>query len=268
MSFRPLVVTRVERERRSRVDDVAGVEEPIQIVLDGEPFAVIMRTPGRDRALTLGFLHAELAIRSLEEVARMEIGEHPGPGRQHNVAIVETTAESRARRTARPRRITTSTSCGLCGRQTIDSIATVAPPITAAWIMPPSALLAMPGRLRAAQPAFGATGGLHATGLFSPGGELLDVAEDVGRHNAVDKVVGALLDANAVPAPDAVLFVSGRSSYEIVQKAVLAGIPMVAAISAPTTLAVELAEAAGVTLLGFVRGDRFNVYAHPQRVVL
>jgi FdhD protein len=267
MAVRPLVVTRVEGGRVARVDDVAGVEEPLQIVLDGEPFAVIMRTPGRDRALTLGFLHAELAIGCVDDVVRLEIGEHPGQGLRHNVAVVETTGGCRARRQAKPRRVATSTSCGLCGRQTVESLKTVAPPISATWCIPAATLLEMPQRLRAAQPAFDATGGLHATGLFGQDGTLLDAAEDVGRHNAVDKVVGALLEARAVPAPAAILFVSGRSSYEIVQKAVLAGIPMVAAVSAPSTLAIELAEAAGVTLAGFVRGDRFNVYSHPQRIM-
>jgi FdhD protein len=266
MIVRPLVVTRVEGERCARVDDVAGVEEPLQIVLDGEPFAVIMRTPGRDRALTLGFLHAELAIGRAADVRRLDIGEHPGQGLRHNVAAVETTPECRARRQARPRRIATSTSCGLCGRQTVESIRTVAPPIALSWTLPRATLLTMPEQVRSAQPAFDASGGLHATGLFTRDGTLLDVAEDVGRHNAVDKVIGTLLDANALPASAAALFVSGRTSYEIVQKAVLAGIPVVAAVSAPSTLAVELAEAAGVTLIGFVRGNRFNIYAHPERL--
>jgi FdhD protein len=266
VTVRPLVVTRVDGARRARADDVAGVEEPLQVVLDGEPFAVIMRTPGRDRELTLGFLHAELALRDAADVARLEIGEHPGQGLRHNVALVETTVECRARRQAMPRRVATSASCGLCGRQTVESLRTLAPPIPKTWTLSGATLLAMPARLRAAQPAFDASGGLHASGLFTREGVLLDVAEDVGRHNAVDKVVGALLDASGLPATGAVLFVSGRTSYEIVQKAVLAGIPVVAAVSAPSTLAVELAEAAGVTLLGFVRGDRFNVYAHPDRV--
>src|SRR5262249_910476 len=152
------------------------------------------------------------------------------------------------------RYVTTSSSCGLCGRQTIESLAADLAPLTASWTMPADLLAPLTDRLRTAQRAFDETGGLHAAGLFSPAGALLVAAEDVGRHHAVDKVVGRLLMRDALPASEALLFVSGRTSFEIVQKALLAGVPVVASVSAPSTLAVDLAAAMGLTLVGFVRG--------------
>src|SRR5262249_46375593 len=160
----------------------------------------------------------------------------------------------------------TNSSCGLCGRQTIESLVTGLPPLRVSWTVLPATLVALPPRLRAAQAAFDATGGLHAAGLFGIDGALEDVAQDVGRHNAVDKASARGLSGGALPSCDRLLCVSGRTSYEIVQKAALAGIALVASVSAPSSLAIDLARECGVTLVGFVRGNHFNIYSHPDRV--
>ena len=160
----------------------------------------------------------------------------------------------------------TNASCGMCGRLTIESLRVDGPPIGSNWTISASKIVAIPDRLREAQAVFDQTGGLHAAGLFTREGQLDGMAEDVGRHNAVDKVVGRLLMQDKLPLSDHLLFVSGRTSFEIVQKAFLAGIPIVAAVSAPSTLAIELAEACGVTLIGFLRGPSFNIYTCPARV--
>jgi FdhD protein len=165
------------------------------------------------------------------------------------------------------RQVTTTSSCGMCGRPSRESIDVVRPVMTADWKLPAAMLTALPGRLRAAQAAFDETGGLHAAALFDLDGRLEDVAEDVGRHNAVDKLIGRRLRERRLPAADRILFVSGRSSFEIVQKAWMAGVTMIGAVSAPSSLAVSLANRAGITLLGFVRDGRANVYSHPSRVI-
>ena len=177
-------------------------------------------------------------------------------GRAENIVNVTLTDPSRLDRVFDGRRqVTTNASCGLCGRLTIESLATDVAPVASAVTMDASTLASLPAKLRAAQTVFEETGGLHAAGLFDLDGALHDVAEDVGRHNAVDKVIGRML-----------MRVSGRTSYEIVQKAIVAGIPVVAAVSAPSSLAIDLAQAFGVTLAGFVRGDAFNIYAHADRI--
>jgi FdhD protein len=160
----------------------------------------------------------------------------------------------------------TGSACGLCGRLTIESLRADAPEIDAFWTVRRDVLVGLPEALRLAQAVFDETGGLHAAGLFSPDGTLTETAEDVGRHNAVDKVIGRMLIREALPLSRHLLFVSGRTSFEIVQKAVLAGIPIVASVSAPSSLAIDLAEDAGVTLIGFVRDAGFNIYSHPMRV--
>lgn len=263
---RRLPVVRVRAGRHSAADDRAAVEEPLQVVVNGEAFAVVMRTPGSDAELTAGFLFAERVLRSPDEIVRIRVGDgHPGSDR-HNVAEVETAADVGRRLAASARRVTTSASCGLCGRQTIDSLRAEAPRVDGGWTLPSDIVTSLTDRLRVAQPAFAESGGLHAAGLFDTAGELKLVAEDVGRHNAVDKVVGRALLDKALPLSSSVLLVSGRASYEIVQKAFLAGIPVVAAVSAPSTLAVELADEAGITLVGFLRDGRFNIYTHPHRI--
>jgi FdhD protein len=231
-----------------------------------------MRTPGADRELAAGFLLAERVVRSSEDLGTIAHCTDPDAAGVRaenvvNVTLANGSAPLLERLMADRRQVTTNSSCGLCGRRTIESLAADAGPILASWTVTTATIAAMPAQLRARQSVFDETGGLHAAGLFSRDGVLVDSAEDVGRHNAVDKIVGRMLMREALPLSESILCVSGRTSFEIVQKAVFAGIPVVAAVSAPSTLAISLAETLGVTLIGFVRGDGFNIYAHPGRIV-
>ena len=268
-TFRSVGVTRVREGQRAADLDRAATEEPLEIRLHGRPFAVIMRTPGADCDLAAGFLLAERVVAAADDLGTIEhctdpAGDHPE--NIVNVTLANGSAEALDRLLADRRQVITNSSCGLCGRRTIESLRTDAPPILASWTIGASTLGSLPDRLRAAQAVFDETGGLHAAGLFTPEGRLDAVAEDVGRHNAVDKVVGRMLMREALPLSNHLLFVSGRASFEIVQKAVLAGIPIVASVSAPSSLAIELAAETSVTLVGFVRGGSFNIYAHPDRI--
>lgn len=243
--------------------DLVAVEAPLEVRVNGLPFAVVMRTPGADRDLALGFLFTEGLVLRREDVARVDLDEEAGVadavfvrGRAHAVAAA---LEGR-------RQVVTTSSCGMCGRRDLAALAITAAPLAAAWAVGAGTVTGLPATLRASQPAFADTGGLHAAGLFSREGRLEASAEDVGRHNAVDKLLGRMLDAGRLPLADSLLLVSGRTSFEIVQKAWLGGIPLVAAVSAPSSLAVDLARTAGITLLGFVRDGRYNIYAHPERV--
>ena len=273
---RPVEVLRVGPGSGVSAFDVAAAEEPLEIRLGDRPYVVIMRTPGADRELAAGFLLAEQIVRSADEIGSIRHcaappGEGGGEEVNGNVLNVWLTGEAASRAAAmltRTRAVTSSTSCGVCGRQSIDDLMCDVPPVRARWTIPSGAVAAMPDRLRAAQAVFAETGGLHAAALFDRTGALARAAEDVGRHNAVDKVIGAELLAGHVPLSDRVLFVSGRTSFEILQKALVAGIPVVASVSAPSSLAVELARDGHVTLLGFVRGSTFNIYAGPERVTL
>jgi FdhD protein len=247
--------------------DRVATEEPLEIRLHGQPFAVIMRTPGADRELAAGFLLAERVIRNADELGTIEYC----MDLRDNQNVVNVTLapelEDRVSQVLDVRRqVTTNSSCGLCGRRTIESLATDVAPLGATWRVAASTIGQMPARLRERQAIFQETGGLHAAGLFTNGGELIDVAEDVGRHNAVDKIVGRRLMRDALPLSSHMLCVSGRTSFEIVQKALFAGMPVVAAVSAPSTLAIDLARAFGITLVGFVRGGDFTIYAHAERV--
>lgn len=271
--FRPVDVVRVTGGSRSSDLDRAATEEPLEVRLHGRPFAVIMRTPGADRELAAGFLLSERVLLSADDLGTIEYCTNPAnlenpanPGNVVTVTLANCTPEALDRLLADRRLVTTNSSCGLCGRLTIESIRADAPPLVCFWTMAPAVVASLPETLRAAQAVFRETGGLHAAGLFSPDGALQDVAEDVGRHNAVDKVIGRALMREELPLSGRALFVSGRSSFEIVQKALFGGIPLVASVSAPSSLAIELAEEAGITLVGFVRGDRFNIYTHPERV--
>jgi FdhD protein len=244
--------------------DAVATEEPLQVQVGGQPFAVIMRTPGADRELSIGFLLAERVITSAADI--QDIRRAPGQPNLMDVAVSEA-ATARLEEIHRTRRlVTTNSSCGLCGRVTIESLQVDAPPIRADWVIPCSLVRQLPDTVRLAQAVFEETGGLHAAALFDRDGGLELLAEDVGRHNAVDKVIGQMVLGGRLPLENSILFVSGRTSFEIVQKAFLAGIPLVAAVSAPSSLAVELASDSGITLLGFVRGRRFNVYSHRWRV--
>jgi FdhD protein len=263
-------VQHVGRQRDGAGQDLAAVEEPLEVRLHGRSFAVIMRTPGDDRALAAGFLLSEGIVSGADDIGAVEHCRHPDHPAAHNVVdvfLLGAAASSLDATLSQRRNVLTSSSCGLCGRVTIESLQVQAPYIDAAWTLDRQRAATLPSRLRARQSAFDETGGLHAAGLFAPDGTCDGLAEDVGRHNAVDKVVGRLLLDDRLPRADRALVVSGRASFEIVQKAFLAGIPIVAAVSAPSSLAIDLADAAGITLLGFVRDGGFNVYTHPQRII-
>jgi FdhD protein len=267
-------VTRVAAGGATHATDVAAAEEPLDVRLHGRSFAVIMRTPGEDRALAAGFLLSERVIRSADDIGAIEHCRHPDQRKAHHVVDVYLCGDAAARVPAmleNRRQVIANSSCGVCGRATIDELRAGIDPLAARWSVDVGMIRQLPDRLRARQSAFEETGGLHGAAVFAVDGTLLASAEDVGRHNAVDKSIGALLLGEDTPVPSredtlGVLMVSGRVSFEIVQKAWLAGIPVVAAISAPTSLAIELAEEAGVTLLGFVREHSLNIYTHGSRI--
>jgi FdhD protein len=269
-AFRDVDVTRLRGGVRSIEVDRAATEEPLEVRLHNRPFAVIMRTPGSDRELAAGFLLAEGVLKDADDLGTIEYCTDPRAEHPENIvnaSLAHHSAESLDRLLADRRNVTTNSSCGLCGRLTIESLRSDAPPLTATWTVPAATLVELPDCLRRGQTVFESTGGLHAAGLFTPQGRLEAIAEDVGRHNAVDKVVGRMLIMDRLPLSAYLLCVSGRTSYEIVQKAFFAGIPVVAAVSAPSSLAIALADECGMTLIGFLRGSSFNIYTHPQRVV-
>jgi FdhD protein len=269
-------VVRVEADvgahARARVIvDVAATEEPLELRLGGQPFVVIMRTPNADRELAAGFLLSEQIITAPGDVAEMRYCTDVDGRDTANVLNIwlQGDATARAQRAIAGRRhVTANSACGVCGRRSIEDLLAGMRAVDAQADVKRTVIGSLPDTLRAAQPTFDRTGGLHAAGLFTTAGSLRRIAEDVGRHNAVDKVIGASLFADEVPLGDTLLFVSGRTSFEIVQKAVVAGIPIVASVSAPSSLAIELAREAGATLIGFVRGGGFNIYTGHARVVL
>jgi len=268
--FRRVQVVRVGRRGEGPADDVAATEEPLEIRLHGKPFAVIMRTPGSDRELAAGFLLSEQVIRSADDLGAVEHCRHPDHPNVHNVVdvyLIGDAASTIAGHLEERRNITTSSSCGLCGRVTIESLRSNAMPLPVGDRIQAKVASGLPESLRGRQAVFDETGGLHAAGLFTFDGQCRHSAEDVGRHNAVDKVIGAMLFENRVPLSDHALAVIGRTSFEIIQKAWFAGIPVVCAVSAPSSLAIELAHEAGITLLGFVRDGGFNLYTHAERLI-
>ncbi|MGE0361369.1 MAG: formate dehydrogenase accessory sulfurtransferase FdhD [Vicinamibacterales bacterium] len=265
-------VTVVRRESAGAGDhasDHVAVEEPMEVRVNGAPFAVIMRTPGDDMALAAGFLLAEDVVRGLDEVGGIAWCRDVAPEARGNVLDVTVAGAAIERLTLRlgeRRQVTTTSACGLCGRRTIASLQARAAAVAGRWTVPAAVVSRLPVALRAAQHAFEATGGVHAAALADLHGEVQHAAEDVGRHNAVDKLIGRALLDGRLPLDRTMLVVSGRTSYELVQKALLGGVPLVAAVSAPSSLAVDLARASGITLCGFVRGERLNVYSHPERL--
>jgi FdhD protein len=264
---RTVAVIRVRGGGQSSASDNAAAEEPLEIRLHRRPFAVLMRTPGEDRELAAGFLLSERVIRHADDVGAIRHCTEEREGAADNVVDVTLADPSRLDDIfANRRNVVANSACGFCGKVSIDSLASDADPISVNTRVSASSLTALAGRLRRSQAVFEETGGLHAAGLFSPDGDLIGLAEDVGRHNAVDKVVGRMLISDALPLSGTVLFVSGRTSFEIVQKAVYAGVPILASVSAPSSLAIELAIRMGVTLAGFVRGDSFNIYSHARRI--
>jgi len=240
--------------RDGAVRDEVAIEEPLEIRVDGRALAVTMRTPGHDEELALGFLHGEAMIGREPRAA--------GPTADLAANVVEVAGP--LAREAEGRRFYTTSSCGVCGRGALDEVALHAPPAPDGPVVARELLAALPDRLR--QPGFERTGGLHATGLFDAAGTLLCVREDVGRHNAMDKVIGRALLDGALPLHDRLLCVSGRLSFELVQKAAMAEAPVLVGVGAPTSLAVDLAEDRGMTLCGFARGGRVNVYCGESRV--
>ncbi len=262
---RPAERRRVVRVRDGRVaegPDFLAAEEPLEIRLDGVQVAVTMRTPGHDTELAVGFLVGEGIVRPGDVAGVTECRSEEGDGGVADVRLHPGAAASAGWQ----RNFYATSSCGVCGKASIEAVRVAAGPVPDGPVVDVAVLESLPGRLREAQRVFDRTGGLHAAGLFSAGGDLVTLREDVGRHNAVDKVVGRHALDGDVPLAGRVLLVSGRASFELVQKAVVAGIPMVAAVSAPSTLAVKLAAESNATLVGFLRPGGFNVYAGRERV--
>lgn len=249
--------------------DTLVVEEPMQIRLDGGPLTVTMRTPGDDIDLIHGFLLAEGIVSEREHIREIRYcaGADDDGVNSYNVLDVDL-SESAPSSPHRQRSFLATSACGVCGTTSIDDVetTTVHPPIDDPATVSADVIAQLPDGLRERQRVFESTGGLHAAGLFTTDGTLLTMREDVGRHNAVDKVLGSSLRNGTVPLRSTILMLSGRASFELVQKASMAGVPIVAAVSAPSSLAVDLADRAGITLAGFVRGGSLNVYTHDHRV--
>lgn len=255
-------------EEPRREQDALAREEPLEIRVRGQSVAVTMRTPGRDAELAAGFLLTEGLVTRREdivEIAHCQQGEAAQLGNTLNVFLAPSVVVDFEQLT---RHVFASSSCGLCGKATIESVHQQFPPVTSSVRIAPEILLQLPEKLAAKQATFDQTGGLHAAALFTATGELLVLREDVGRHNAVDKVLGWAFLNGSYPPADHILLVSGRASFEIMQKALAARVPVVAAVSAPSSLAVEFAQRSGQTLVGFLRGAGMNIYAGEERVGL
>lgn len=271
-------VIRIRDGAVSTRPDTLVAEEPLEIRLNGKPLAITMRTPGDDFALAAGFLVSEGVLAEQGDLQNIVYcaGATADGSNTYNVVDVRTASGVVIPDITLERNVYTTSSCGLCGKASLDAVRT-----TARWPIDDThggatgpvrldldLLAGLPDRLRAAQRVFDRTGGLHAAALFTEDGELLDIREDVGRHNAVDKLVGRALQNGDLPLSRTVLLVSGRASFELAQKAVMAGIPVLAAVSAPSSLAVDLAAETGLTLVGFLRGSSMNVYAGEDRIAL
>jgi len=269
MTSRRRVLRLADGVRTTRPDTLT-VEEPLEIRVGGKPLSVTMRTPGDDFDLAAGFLTGEGVIRSAVDLGSIRYcaGATVDGGNTYNVLDVALAPGVAPPDPSVERNFYTTSSCGLCGKASLDAVRTKSRWAVAADPLrtDPATLAGLPGELRAAQRIFDRTGGLHAAGLFDAAGTLLCLREDVGRHNAVDKVVGWAVRAGRLPLSGTALMVSGRASFELVQKAVMAGIPLLAAVSAPSSLAVDLAGEMGLTLVGFLRGTSMNVYSRPDRL--
>ena len=259
-------------------DDLVAIEEPLEIRLghvtsgkrEDSSVSITMRTPGNDAELAIGFLYSEAIINSAADIALVKHCGPPAPDTgSHNVIRVELEPGVDVDLERLQRHFYTTSSCGVCGKTSLDALRSCGAadqPLTTTRFNK-AVLTALPDRLRAAQKTFAATGGLHAAAAFDTAGNLIACHEDIGRHNAVDKVIGELLSRGLQPATDLGLIVSGRASFELLQKAVMAGMPVLAAVSAPSSLAVDLAREFNVTLVGFLRGDTFNIYSAEERIV-
>lgn len=255
-----------DRSRSESITDEVAVEEPLEIRVNGRSVAVTMRTPGHDRELAAGFLLTEGVINHGDDVLDLLVCRTLPEGKAGNVVDAQLSPRLAVDFARLTRHVFSSSSCGLCGKATLDSLFQKFPAIQSTAVYDPGLVATLPERLRAAQPGFGITGGLHASALFNRDGDLSVLREDVGRHNALDKVLGHALLADRLPLNDAILLVSGRVSFELMQKALAAGVPFVAGIGAPSSLAVDCARRSGQTLVGFLRSDRMNIYAGAERL--
>lgn len=273
----PAEIVRVEAGGSFSTEDTLAVEEPLEIRLCFGParhrqrqtISLTMRTPGHDRELAAGFLFTEGIIDGPDQVAEIRTWlPESGPGTQRNVVRVELREDVAVDLGRLQRHFYTTSSCGVCGKTSLEALETAADrsAVTTPLQVVSHTLLQLPERLRAVQGGFGRTGGVHAAAFFDPRGELLALREDVGRHNALDKLIGARLLAEGLPVGPEILLLSGRASFELLQKAFMAGVPLVAAVGAPSSLAVELAKQFGITLVGWLRGERFSIYSHPERI--
>lgn len=265
----PIAISRVENGSVSAADDILVTEEPLEIRLGYGPehdrkemrLSVTMRTPGSDEELALGFLFTEGIITDPSQVLRVAYCENVKAEEQGNVVRAELHPSIDLDPAKWQRNFYTTSSCGVCGKSSIDAVRTqCARPMSPAFAIDPNVITALPGRMREAQTVFKHTGGIHAAALFNAQGKLLVLREDVGRHNAVDKVIGVAL-ASHLPTEKSLLLVSGRAGFELVQKCIMAAIPIMAAVGAPSSLAVQLARDSGLLLIGFLRDQRFNIYA-------
>ncbi|MDZ4289492.1 MAG: formate dehydrogenase accessory sulfurtransferase FdhD [Prosthecobacter sp.] len=245
--------------------DFAAREEPLEIRVEGRSVAVVMRTPGHDEELTAGFLVSEGVVQKARDI--LEISQCPRTADSQGNVVDVLLGGAVVNWESLTRHVFSASSCGLCGKTSIESVFQRFPPVTTDWQVSSPLLAGLPAKLRAAQETFAKTGGLHASAIFDSRGELIILREDVGRHNALDKVLGYGLLRGLLPFEKNILLVSGRVSFEIIQKALAAGISIVAAISAPSSLAIDFARESGQTLVGFLRGETLNVYTHPQRVL-
>jgi len=253
--------------RRAR--DRLAVEEPLELRVAGRPVGVTMRTPGNDVELAIGYCISERLVARPDDVEAVRFCAPEGQAQEFNVLTVDLRPGVPVPDPSLDRLAVTSSSCGVCGKASIEAVTAGCPTVAGDLLAVPSRVLAaIPERVREAQRVFEQTGGLHAAAVCDAEGGVLCVREDVGRHNAVDKVIGWAATEGRLPLTGRVLFVAGRCSFEVVQKAAVAGVPLIAAVSAPSSLAVELAEQTGMTLVGFLRGDTMNVYTHVHRVTL
>ncbi len=257
-------LTRLERGTARTATDWVAREEPLEIRVEGRSIAITMRTPGHDEELAAGFLLSEGVVKSAADI--FDITLCPATNEGGNVADVLLTRGVKVNWDSLTRHVFASSSCGVCGKATLDAVFGNFPPVNSSLKVSSALLQSLPDKLRAAQETFDQTGGLHASAIFDRDGNIIVLREDVGRHNALDKALGHALRAGLLPLENHILMVSGRVSFELMQKALAGGIPVVAAISAPSSLAVEFAKESGQTLVGFLRGDKMNVYAAAERI--
>jgi FdhD protein len=262
-------VQKMEGDSSAPVQDLLAVEEPLEIRIGDRPISLTMRTPGHDFELAAGFLFTEGVLTDSGQILSIRYTNPKERSRQaRNSVTVELRPEVEIDFDRLERHFYTTSSCGICGKASIEAVQMKGCPVLPmnAPLIHSSIIHGLPGALRQSQPVFDRTGGLHASALFDSNGALLDLREDVGRHNALDKLIGAQFLQRRTPLADSILLVSGRASFELIQKAVMAGIPVLAAVGAPSSLAVELAQRVHMSLLGFVRNNRFNVYSGSWRI--